>query len=80
MMLPLLREIHRLWEEEGKSNAGVARAAELIGESLEDVSTEADLYPGAPPSVLWEDGMVGLKCSPPPRSARPRWQFNKMIR
>ena len=70
-MLPILREIQRLWEETGKSNAGIARAAELIGESLQDVSAEADLYPGAPPSVLWEDGMVGLKCSAPPRNARP---------
>ena len=64
-MLPILRQIQRLWEEGGKSNAGIARAAELIGESLRDVSTEADLYPGAPPAFQWEEGMVGLKCSPP---------------
>ena len=48
------------------------RAAKLMGESLENVSTEADLRPGAPPSVLWEDGMVEMKCSPPPPNLRPR--------
>ena len=47
------------------------RAAELMGESLEGVFTEADLRPGAPPSVLWEEGMVEMKCSPPLPHLRP---------
>ena len=34
--------------------------------------TKPQQYPGAPPSVQWEDGMVGLKCAPPPLSARPK--------
>ena len=42
-MFALLREIQRLWEEEGRSKPGIARAAEQIGEALEDVKTEADL-------------------------------------
>ena len=42
-MLALLREIQRQWEEEGRSRPGIARAAEQIGEALEDVETEADL-------------------------------------
>ena len=44
-MLALLREIQRLWEEEGRSYPGIAKAAEQIGEALEDVETEADLGP-----------------------------------
>ena len=40
-MLALLREIQRLWEEDGKSDAGVAEAARMIGESLGDASTGA---------------------------------------
>ena len=42
-MLALLREIQRQWEEEGRSKPGIARAAEQIGEALEDVATEEDL-------------------------------------
>ena len=57
--LALLREIQRLWEQDGKSDA------RLIGESLGDSCTDADLKPEAAPAVLWDDGMVWLKCSPP---------------
>ena len=74
MMLAILREIQHLWEEEGESDPGIADAARLIGEAMEGVSTEGDLIPGAPPSVVWEEGMVWLKCSPPPPHMRPSAQ------